>query len=442
MKRYLCTLILALITLCCCWPNSALAAPQLASTAAVLMDGETGQILFEKNMDQRMYPASITKILTILLAVENSTPQQQVVVSEQAVMSLPLGTSHIGLQPGEKVSMEDLLYAAAMMSANDACNVIAEEIAGSMEAFAEMMNQRAAALGCTGSNFVNAHGLSEVGHYSSAHDMALITQAALRNAEFRQYFGMVIWEMGTTNMVDETRPFATQHDMLKQGEYYYQGADGGKTGYTSLAQNTLVTTAQRDGRRLITVIMQCASGQERYSDTALLLDYGFNEFLSYTIPLADIIDIQRELPEAEESSVVVDLQARTDFTYLLHNSLNSPKIIQTPVMPEVWTEAARATLRFSLAEPNSAMYYELGRIPLEMKVISRQTPATGFIAALLMILKFVFKVLLIIIGLLFLLVVVLRGRKLWRDQKKRRRGIANGRGNNEWPGKPIHKKYG
>lgn len=144
------------------------------------MDVQSGAILYEKNIDKREYPASITKVMTALVAIENSSLSETVTYSRNAVTNLESGASNIEIQPGEKLSMEDSLYAILLMSANEACNGVAEHVAGSIDNFVAMMNQKAKELGCTGTNFANANGLWMSNHYTTAHDMALISQEAYK----------------------------------------------------------------------------------------------------------------------------------------------------------------------------------------------------------------------------------------------------------------------
>lgn len=148
------------------------------------MDVQSGAILYEKNIDKREYPASITKVMTALVAIENSSLSETVTYSRNAVTNLESGASNIEIQPGEKLSMEDSLYAILLMSANEACNGVAEHVAGSIDNFVAMMNQKAKELGCTGTHFANANGLWMSNHYTTAHDMALISQEAYKNPTF------------------------------------------------------------------------------------------------------------------------------------------------------------------------------------------------------------------------------------------------------------------
>lgn len=153
------------------------------------MDVQSGAILYEKNIDKREYPASITKVMTALVAIENSSLSETVTYSRNAVTNLESGASNIEIQPGEKLSMEDSLYAILLMSANEACNGVAEHVAGSIDNFVAMMNQKAKELGCTGTNFANANGLWMSNHYTTAHDMALISQEAYKNPTFAKITG-------------------------------------------------------------------------------------------------------------------------------------------------------------------------------------------------------------------------------------------------------------
>ena len=155
--------------------------PSISAESAIVMDVQSGTILYEKNMDKKQYPASITKIMTALIAIENSSLSETVTYSREAVTNLEINASNIEIKPGEKLSMEDSLYAILLMSANEACNGVAEHIAGGIDNFVKMMNARAKQLGCTNTHFANANGLWMKNHYTSAHDMAIISREAYRN---------------------------------------------------------------------------------------------------------------------------------------------------------------------------------------------------------------------------------------------------------------------
>ncbi len=261
------------------WPENE---PSVNSQAAIVMEASTGAILYSKNIHEQHYPASITKILTALLALENSSLGETVTFSKEAIYDVDLDSSRIGIDVGEKLTMEQCLYGIMLESANEVSYAIAEHISGSVESFSELMNKKAAELGCTDSNFVNPHGLPEPNHYTSVYDMALIARAAINNDTFRQITGTRTYAIPPTNIQDETRYLANHHKFIK-GNIDFDGAIGGKTGYTSLAKYTLVSFAERNGITLISVIMYCDSIDHEYADTASLLNYGFDNFSIYNI---------------------------------------------------------------------------------------------------------------------------------------------------------------
>ncbi len=255
--------------------------PELASEAAVLMDAETGQILYDKNAYEILYPASITKILTGLLALEHGDPGQTLTVSAQAVSQVPRTSSHIGLQAGETITMEDALYALAISSANDAAVAIAEGISGSTAEFAELMNKEAAELGTLNSHFVNPNGLPSGEHYTTAYDMALITAKALKQPDFLRYFGSGAYEMAATNL-SAARSLTSKNQFI-DGEKSCPGLLFSKTGWTTAAQGTLVTAARRGDTTLIAVVLKSPLLEDKYLDTQKLFDYGFEAFRRFTV---------------------------------------------------------------------------------------------------------------------------------------------------------------
>ena len=254
------------------------AGPELVSESAVLIDADTGQILYDKDMHRQMYPASITKILTVITGLEKLNMDDRMTMSHYAVFSIPVGSSHIALDENEEISMEQAVYAALLMSANDACNGIAERIAGSTDAYAVMMNETAKRAGAFNSNFVNPHGLSDDNHYTTAYDMAMICRYALKNETFKKVFGTYKYIMAPTNEQPESRTFINQHYMVSDPKLRYDGIIGGKAGWTKVSKCTLVTAAERNGKTLIAVVMKCVMDNDKYADTKALLDYGFENF--------------------------------------------------------------------------------------------------------------------------------------------------------------------
>lgn len=267
------------------WPEG----PQIEAEAAVVMDADTGTFLYSKNMYAKEYPASITKIMTTLIALEKGDLTEKITFSENAVYSLEEGSSHAGIQVGEVMQMNRALYGLMLESANDIANGIAETVGGSIEGFAEMMNQRAAELGCVNTHFVNPHGLHNENHYTCARDMALITRAALQYHAFRKIAGTRTYVCPKTNMVDEERYWYNHNQMIQpEKPYYYEDCFGGKTGFTSDALNTLVTFSRRDGRTLICVELRVNGSDKAYSESQQMLEYAFNNFENVSISTTDV----------------------------------------------------------------------------------------------------------------------------------------------------------
>ncbi len=262
------------------WPENV----SIQAEGGIVMDADTGTILYGKNIHTTYYPASITKILTALIVVEQCDLNEMVTFSHNAVYNVEAGSTSAGLDEGDVISVRDCLYALLLKSANEAGNALAEHVAGSTEAFADMMNQRAASLGCQDSHFANPSGLNDPNHYVSAYDMALIGQAALNNETFMEIDSSLYYDLPVTKRNPEGARIYPGHKMLKKNlAEYYEGCLGGKTGYTSLAGNTLVTFARRNGMTLISVVLN--GHQTQYIDTKALLDFGFRNF--QTVSAAD-----------------------------------------------------------------------------------------------------------------------------------------------------------
>lgn len=256
------------------WPTG----PVTTSEAAVMIDAVTGAVLYDKGKDEIRYPASITKLMTLLVAAENSTLDEQVTFTETGVRDVTWDSGNIGMQLGEVITMKDCLLAAIIYSANEVCAQIAEHVGGTEADFIEMMNQRAREIGCTSTNFANASGLPDENLYTTAYDMAKIVQEGLKNPIFRGAIKTRAYTIPATNMSAER--FMNTHlpHLAPESPFYYEGCIGGKTGYTQAAGNTLVVVAQRDGRILIVVSLRCAELSQNSTDAINLFDYGFDNF--------------------------------------------------------------------------------------------------------------------------------------------------------------------
>ncbi len=257
------------------WPDG----PEILSAAGIVMEAGTGTILYEKNIHDQHYPASITKILTTLLALENSKMDEVVTFSHDSVYKTE--GSGIARDVGEQMTMEQCLYGVMLASANECAYAVAEHVGGNIDAFIQMMNDRAAALGCQNTHFNNCNGLPDEQHYVSAYDMALIAREAYKNEAFRIICGTKSYTIPFTNKhTDEETPLHNHHQMLyplRTRQYLYDYCMGGKTGYTSVANYTLVTYAEKDGVTLICVILD-SPAEGNYNDTRALLDFCFDNF--------------------------------------------------------------------------------------------------------------------------------------------------------------------
>ena len=274
--RLICGVLCVLLVLTSV-PTKAEETLQLASQAAVLIDADTGVVLYEKNMNEQLYPASITKLMTALLAMEALEPEQVLTVSQTAVNAVPRTSSHIGLLAGERLTVDQALYAIGMESANDAANVLAEAVSGSLEAFAEKMNEKARELGALNTHFTNANGLPDSGHVTTAYDMALITAAALKQEGLATYFSTVNYTLSATNL-SSARSFANKDRLLPGGQYYYDGVLLAKTGWTSSAQGTFAAAVRKGQTTLVAITLKSPLLEDKYKDTHKLLDYGFSHY--------------------------------------------------------------------------------------------------------------------------------------------------------------------
>jgi len=240
------------------------ASAEVVARAALVIDSQNGKTLFAKNPDLRMYPASTTKVMTALLAIESGRLDETVTIRKTDVRVEP---SIIGLVPGEKIKLRDLVYGLMLRSGNDAARAIARHLAGSQVEFAVLMNKRAQTLGCSATQFVNAHGLPNPKHYTTARDLGRIMRHAMSNPEFRKITGARHYRSKSSRA---TRNFYNKNKLLR----LYEGATGGKPGYTRAAQQTLVASAERSGHELVVVCL-ASRGRALWSDAASLLDLGF-----------------------------------------------------------------------------------------------------------------------------------------------------------------------
>ena len=305
---------------------------QLQSTAVVLMEGSTGQIIYEKNKDEQLYPASITKIMTLLLIYEelekgSISLTDEVTVSEHAAS---LGGSQVYLEPYEIQTVETMIKCIAIASANDASVAMAEFVAGSEEEFIRRMNERAKELGMNNTNFVNSYGLDDENHYSSAYDVAIMSKELITNhPEVIKYSTTWMDSIIHTTKKGESEFGLTNTNRLVR---FYNGITGLKTGSTGLAKYCLSATANRDGMYLIAVIMAAPSTKERFNEASKLLDYGFANYKLYSDHNKDL----EITPIPVEKGVKEDLiyKANKEFTYLCTKDTSPEDIAKEVVLEE------------------------------------------------------------------------------------------------------------
>jgi D-alanyl-D-alanine carboxypeptidase (penicillin-binding protein 5/6) len=293
-KKSLVVAISLIIVILFCHPGLASEGPYVSADAAILMDADSGQVLYTKNPFKTRPPASTTKVITALLAMESGQLNDLVTVSRAAAST---AGSSMYLRVGETVSLSDLLYGALLNSGNDACVAIAEHIAGSRESFAALMNIKALSLGAVNTNFTNPHGLPDKEHYTCAYDLALIARAALNNKKFSE---IVV----TKNKVIEIPGQNQGHRLQNTNQllWKYLWADGIKTGTTSAAGPCLVSSASKGNRKLIAVVL---SSGDRWADSMKLFEYGFNSFSYYQVAVTGAVYGSIPVQNSEKESLAV-----------------------------------------------------------------------------------------------------------------------------------------
>lgn len=285
------------------WPRM----PEVEAPSICVLEISTGTILYEENMDEVNYPASITKIMTALLALENSSLDEIVTFSEEAVYGNEGNTSHISRDIGEEMTMEECLYGMMLESANECAWAIGEHVGGTMKNFTKMMNERAEALGCTNTHFNNPNGLPDEDHWTSAHDMALISAEAYKNETFRVIAGTQSYTIPPTNKHTDVTRLHNHHLMVYpfhgNYEHLYEYATGGKTGYTNAAGSTLVSFAQKGEMPLVCVVMKEKS-PNHYTDTRKMFDYCFENF-----KLLRVADHEKDLSADAKKQAFANIDA-------------------------------------------------------------------------------------------------------------------------------------
>ena len=292
------------------------------SDAVILIDNKTGKTFYEKNSEQKMYPASTTKILTAILAIEKGNLSDEVTVSKTALAEMKAGYSSAYLTEGEIMTVENLLTVLLVHSANDASNVLAEYISGSISEFVNLMNQKAQELGCTNTHFVTTNGLHDENHYTTAKDMSIIARYCMQNETFRKIVSMSTCTIPATNK-SGTRIYKNTNDMIRPNSgYYYQGCIGIKTGFTSEAKNCLVSAVSKKGIQLIAVVFGAALTENnrsaRYVDSKTLYDYVYDNFTMSTIAKKSDVINTIEVKGATSETKSLDLVLANDISAMIN----------------------------------------------------------------------------------------------------------------------------
>ncbi len=302
--------------------------PNITSNSAILMENSTKKILFEKDIHKKLEPASITKILTAILAIENTNLNDIVKVKEEAISSIPAGYSIANLKPNEEISIDSLLKLLLVHSANDAANVLAVHMDNSLEAFANRMNQKCKELNLNNTHFTNPSGMHNDNHYSTAYDIALLMQYCYQNATFKKYSSLQSCKIPPTNISSE-RYFTNTNAMIldknSTTSFYYPQIVACKTGFTSQAKNCLVSIANKNGLNYTCVILGASTSDIRFNETKNLFEYGFSNYAYKTIAkkgsIITNITIQNGTTETKNLNLILDTNIDV-FTNINNSSEN------------------------------------------------------------------------------------------------------------------------
>ena len=422
--------------------------PEIDAKAALLIERNSGTTLFEQNADERVYPASMTKVMTSLLVLENCRLTEPATVSETALQGLDITGSTADLIPGETLTVEELLYCILISSANEACNVAAELVDGSVDAFVERMNTRAAELGCKNTHFVNTHGLHDEDHYTTARDLALIVEAALMNNEFKTIVGTAKHTVPETNL-SGPRKLTTTNQLLLPSDtnpYYDKRVTGVKTGFTTPAGRCLIATAEDGTLSLLSIVCGCEtrvleSGAlefASFSETEKLLNYGFDDF-TYRTVLPTLYPVA-EMPVSRSSGAnFVSLAPKEELSALLPADYDESKVIYdvqlisesgvtAPV--DAGEELGEITVRYGGRALGTTKLVAIARVERATMLSFLKTGLGGTHTGLRMILLIL--ILAAVIALAVILFIKGFGRSRAKRRKRRERRPPHELGKADW----------
>ncbi len=320
LKRILCLIIILIMFIPMC-VNASTENVEVTAPIAILMDGKTGKVLYEKEAYTRAYPASLTKMLTAIVVMDHCKLTDTVTYTDEALKGIQQGYVTASLIDGEELTVEDLLNLLLIPSANEIGNMLALHVSGSIEGFVELMNQKAQEISCKDSHFVNTNGTHDENHYTTAYDMALIGKCAMQYEPLREIVSKIYYELGDTNKyTGKTRIYETTNGLLLNGNpaSYYKYAKGIKTGYTTPAGSCLASYAEKDGMELYVVVLKCEGAGERYPSIKNLYNYGFDTYSYKTIAKKDdnmqTIDVKNGTSKTRKMNAILenDIEALVD----------------------------------------------------------------------------------------------------------------------------------
>ena len=316
-------IVLILVFFNCSFTFAISAEPNLISESAILIDSQTSKTLYSKNIDKKMYPASTTKILTAILTLENCNLDDEVTVSDTAILDIPDGYSSANLQFGEVLTVEQLLELLLVHSANDAANVLAEYVGGSIESFVSMMNTKVHDLGLKNTHFTNSYGLHDENHYTTAYDLAIIMKYCVQNNDFRRIAGSASVAIPATNKSGVRKYDSTNDLIVPSNKNYYQYLTAGKTGFTTPAGECLVSSAYKNDIELICVILggnqTVDNSSLRFSETKELYEYGYSNYSMKPIVNEGNPIYSVTIDNATKETKNLDLIAQTDVSAIVSN---------------------------------------------------------------------------------------------------------------------------
>lgn len=330
----------------------------LYSQAAILIDSDTGKVLYEKNMDEKMYPASTTKIMTAILTIENCDLDEVVTVNYNAISSIPSGYSTAELTTDENLTVKQLLEVLLIHSANDAANVLAMHVGGSIESFVTMMNSKAQELNCINTNFTNTYGLHDESHYTTARDLAIIARYCMQNDSFRHFVSQTNCQIAPTNKHDARTFTNTNNLIITSSRYYYPYAIGIKTGYTKEAGNCLISASKKDGLETISVVLNTGTIQgARCLDSIALFNYAYDNFGIKKIANKDDVITQITVQNGTKETKNLDVILSKDINALNLLSKENDKItpeinLNKDISAPLATGAVVGTVTYSVLNTN------------------------------------------------------------------------------------------